>query len=176
MRLYRFSPIENEKQLVKAILHVHEECMNLCEQSLGEYLPVAGNMGIFSHYTDEYEYLMKLRMQLTTASKNPNQKYFKLKKPIVIEEEGNVPGATYTHLYIRKPDIYRAQVGDVDFVMEENRYLEMKKVLESGKDIPGLRIFPREDLDMIELFNPDSDALGYISIKTMTEKVRIKTN
>jgi hypothetical protein len=174
MRLYRFSPISDEKQLVKAILHVHLECMNLCEQAIGEYLPVAGNMGIFCHHEDEYEYLTQLRKQLTVASKNPDQKYFKLKKPIVIEEDGNVPEAIYTHLYIRKPDIYRAQVGDVDFVMEEERYRQMKTALEGGQKIPGARIFSREDLDMVELYDPDVDALGYISVRAMTEKVRIK--
>ena len=35
-------------------------------------------------------------------------------------------------------------------------------------------VFDRQDLDMIELYNPDVDVLGYVSTKTMSEKVRSK--
>lgn len=38
----------------------------------------------------------------------------------------------------------------------------------------GARVFDRSDLDMIELYDPDVDALGYVSTNKMTEKVRIK--
>ena len=120
--------------------------------------------------------LIELRKQLTQGSENPNQKYFELHEPIVIPAQGDIPETIYTHLYIRQPDIYRAQVGDVDFVMDAERYQKMKGGLEGGEIIPGARIFPRADLDMIELYNPDVDALGYISVSEETEKVRVKTN
>ena len=81
---------------------------------------------------------------------------------------------TYTHLYIRKPDIYRAQVGDVDFYLEQSEYDALKSDLANGKEISGARIFPRNDLDMIELYNPDVDALGYVSTNSMSQKVRKK--
>ncbi len=176
MRLYRFSPVKNQATLIEAIQHIHAECFRLCKESVGEYLPVAGNVGFFCHYNDEYDVLTALRGQLTESSDNINQKYFRLYEPIVIPAIDDIPETIYTHLYIRKPDIYRAQVGDIDFVMEPERYAEMKKRLESGEVISGARIFPRGDLDMIELYNPDVDALGYISVNEMTEKVRIKTN
>lgn len=174
MKLYRFSPVKDEAELREAIRHIHIECMKLCEASLGEYLPVAGNLGFFCHYDGEYEELTKLREKLTEPSDDPKQKYYKLHEPVVVEPEGDIPGATYTHLYIRKPDIYRAQVGDIDFVIEAERYASLKQSLLEGKEIPGARIFPRADLDMIELYHPDSDALGYVSVNDMTEKVRIK--
>jgi len=176
MKLYRFSPVTTHTDLLDAIRHIHVECFKLCKASFGEYLPVAGNVGFFCHCDEEYKVLTELRKELTEASNNINQKYFRLHDPIVIPEEGDMPETTYTHLYIRQPDIYRAQVGDVDFVMEAERYQKAKDELREGKVISGARIFPRADLDMIELYNSDVDALGYISVNEETEKVRAKTN
>ena len=174
MNLYRFSPINSKEELLEAIRHTHLECHKLCKQSLGKYLPAAGNVGIFCHYDKEYEYLTDLRKQLTESSDDPNKKYFLIHEPITIKAEGDIPETTYTHLYIRKPDPYRAQVGDVDFILEEPTYTELKVSLLEGGEVIGARIFPRGDLDMIELYNPDVDVLGYISLRDTTEKVRTK--
>ncbi len=174
MKLYGFSPIGSEEQLFEAITHIHFECYKLCKQSFGEYLPNAGNVGVFCHYDNEYERLVEIRKELTETSDNPNQKYFKLHEPIVIPARDDVPETLYTHLYIRKPDPYRAQVGDIDFFLGPEQYAELKQSLLDGKIISGARIFPRNDLDMIELHSPDVDALGYVSTNTMTKKVRIK--
>ena len=43
-----------------------------------------------------------------------------------------------------------------------------------GKQIKGARIFDRPDLDMIELYDPNVDALGYVSTKKMSKAVRVK--
>lgn len=174
MKLYRFSPIQNREQLIEAIKYVHFACHNLCKQSFGRYLPNAGNMGVFCHYDGEYEKLIEIRKQIAKPSDDPNQKYFELYEPIVIPAQDGIPETTYTHLYIRKPDIYRAQVGDVDFYLEQNEYDALKSELARGIQIPGARIFPRNDLNMIELYNPDVDALGYVSTNTMSQKVRKK--
>lgn len=174
MNLYRFSPIQNKAQLLEAIKYTHFACYDLCKQSLGKYLPNAGNIGIFCHYDDEYQRLVAIRKELAEPSDNPKQKYFKLHEPIVIVAKDEVPETTYTHLYIRKPDPYRHHVGDVDFYLEGEEYIKLKHSLQNGKVIPGARIFPRQDLDMIELYNPDVDALGYVSTNTMAEKVRVK--
>lgn len=174
MKLYRFSPIQDENELREAIKYIHFACFELSKQSFGEYLPVAGNMGVFCHYDNEYESLIELRKQLTEASENINQKYFRLYQPIVIPARGDVPETTYTFLYIRQPDPYRSHVGDVDFVLEEKKYQELKKSLQDGKVTKGARIFERSDLDMVELHDPDIDALGYVSPREMTEKVMAK--
>lgn len=174
MKLYRFSPIESKEQLFEAVRYIHFACYKLCKQSFGEYLPNAGNMGVFCHYDSEYERLVKIRKELTEPSDDPNQKYFKLHEPITIPAQDDVPETTYTHLYIRKPDPYRHHVGDIDFYLEPAQYAELKQSLLNGKIIKGARVFPRNDLDMIELYEPDVDALGYVSTNTMTEKVRIK--
>lgn len=174
MKFYRFSPIENKEQLIEAITHTHFTCFELCKKAFGNYLPVAGNMGIFCHYDTEYKFLTKLREELTESSDNLNQKYFRLHEPIIIPAKDDVPETTYTYLYIRRPDQYRAQVGDVDFVIDDEKYAELKKSLSSGADINGAKVFDRPDLDMIELSEPDIDALAYISTRAMTEKVRVK--
>jgi hypothetical protein len=173
MKLYRFSPIETKEQLLEAIKYTHFACYKLCKQSFSKYLPNAGNIGIFCHYDREYEYLTTLQKELCEMTDNFNQKYFKLLTPIVIPAGGDVPETTYTYLYIRKPDPYRYQVGDLDFYLEQSEYDELKQSLLTGKsDINGARAFDRADLDMVELYDPDVDTLGYVSIHKMTEKVR----
>lgn len=174
MKLYRFSPIISEHQLWEAITHINVACFKLCKQSFDAYLPVAGNMGVFCHYDDEYQFLTKLREQLTEPSDTINQKYFRLHEPMVIPANGDVPETTYTHLYIRKPDPYRFHVGDVDFVLEEEKYQELKQSLQNGKVIKGARVFERADMDMVELYDPDVDALGYVSPPDETIKARVK--
>lgn len=174
MKLYRFSPIQNQDELLEAIRYIHFSCYQLCKQSFGVYLPNAGNMGVFCHYDDEYAQLVEIRKHMAKPSDDPNQKYFELYEPIVIPVEGDVPEATYTHVYIRRPDIYRAQVGDVDFYLERSEYHQLKQSLTNGVEIKGTRVFPRNDLDMIELYDPDIDTLGYVSTNVMSEKVRIK--
>ncbi len=173
-RPYRFSPIKSREELFEAIKHVHFEAYKLGKQSFGYYLPNAGNMGIFCHYDEEYDFLITLRKQITEASDNVNQKYFRLHEPIVIPAEGDIPETTYTYLYIRKPDPYRHHVGDVDFYLEQNKYDELKQAMLKGKNIKGARIFERTDLDMIELYDPDVDVLAYVSTNKMTETVRVK--
>jgi len=174
MKLYKFSPIKSKEELFEAIRYIHFECHRLCKLSFGKYLPNAGNMGVFCHYNDEYEFLIKLRKELTETSDNINQKYFRLHQPIIIQAKGDVPETTYTHLYIRKPDPYRHHVGDIDFYLEPEKYKELKESMLAGKKIKGARVFERPDLDMIELYDPDIDALAYVSTEKMSEAVRVK--
>ncbi|MES2216354.1 MAG: hypothetical protein V4481_03590 [Patescibacteria group bacterium] len=174
MKFYSCSPIKNKLELYEAIKHTHFSCHKLCYQSFGKYLPNSGNIGIFCHYDDEYELLAKIRQELTESSDNINQKYFRLHEPITIPATGDVPETTYTYLYIRKPDPYRHHVGDVDFYLEPEKYTALKDSLISGKKIKGARVFERPDLDMIELYDPDIDALGYVSTEKMAEAARVK--
>lgn len=174
MGQYRFSPIQDQDHLMQAIKHVHFACYSLCKSAMGSYLSNAGNMGIFCHYDDEYQRLTEIRKELTEGSDNVNQKYFKLHQPIVISAQDDIPETIYKYLYIRKPDPDMPHVGDVDFFLEEEEYHKLKEALQNGEKRKGARVYDRPDLDMIELFDPDVDALGYISTPTMTEKVRVK--
>ncbi len=174
MKLYHFSPINSKEKLREAIEYVHFACHTLCKDSFGSYLSNAGNVGIFCHYDEEYEFLTALRKELTEDTDNVNQKYFRLHEPIVIPAHEDVPETTYTFLYIRRPDPYRSQVGDIDFFLPQNEYEELKQLMLDGKSVQGARVFERPDLDMIELHNPDIDALGYVSTAEMSEAVRVK--
>lgn len=167
MKLYRFSPIENEQQLTEAIEHIHFACYELCKQSIGKYLPVAGTIGIFCHYDEEYEFLTRLQKKLVDFSNSVNGKYFRLHNPFIIPAKGDIPEAVYTNFYVRKPDPYRHHVGDLDFYLEPKEFAGLKKSLLGGALINGARIIPnRPDLDLVELFDPDVDALGYIGDKS----------
>lgn len=135
-------------------------------------MPVAGNIGIFCHYEDEYKLLTKLREELTEESDNWNNKYYRLHEPILINGAGDIPDTIYTYLYIRQPDQHE-EVGDVDFVLNETEYNELKKSLSGGKEIKGAKIFGRPDLDLIRLSDSDIDTLSFIGMKNMAENVRI---
>ena len=173
MKPYRFSPIQDKNQLLEAIKFTHLKCFELCKKIFGKYLPVAGNIGIFCHYDDEYKFLTKLREELTEKTDNWNQKYYRLYEPIVIPAQGNVPATIYTYLYIRKQDQHE-EVGDVDFVLNNKEYFELKSSLLSGTEIKGIKIFDRPGLDLIRLFDPDIDTLSFIGTKDMTENLRVK--
>lgn len=175
MKLYKFSPIQNKNQLLKAIKHTHLKCFELCKKKFGKYFPVAGNIGIFCHYDDEYKFLTKLQEELTDKSNNWNQKYYRLHKPITIPTEGDIPGAVYTYLYIRKPDQHK-EIGDADFVLDDKTFSKLRNSLLSGVKIKGMKIFDRPGLDLIELSDPDIDALSFIGTKNMAENVKVKVN
>ncbi len=174
----KFNPIKDKAQLLEIIKHIHFSCYKLCKQSMGKYLPNAGNIGVFCHYDDEYAMLTKIREELTEPSDNPNQKYYRLHKPIVISAEDDVPETTYTYLYIRKPDLtpYGLHTGDVDFILSDDEYAELKKSLINGLVIKGARVYDSSTQDMIELYDSDVGALGYISTEKMTKDVRAKIN
>lgn len=176
MNRYRFSPIKNIDQLLEAIKYTHLKCSELCKNKLGRYIPVAGNIGIFCHDDDEYEFLIRLREELTDISDNWNQKYYRLRQPIAIPVQGDVPGALYSYLYIRRPDQEKTQVGDVDFVLDEKEYRELKDSLLRGREIKGTKIFDRPNLDLIELSDPNIDAIAFVGTKDMAENVKIQTD
>lgn len=77
-------------------------------------------------------------------------------------------------MYIRRPDPYRHQTGDIDFYLAQEEYKKLKQEMLDGKQADGARVFERPDLDMIELYNPDVDVLAYVSTEEMTDKVKVK--
>lgn len=174
MKLYRFSPIKNEKQFKKAVEYIHKVSHQLCFDNMGQFLPVAGNLAIFAHYEEEYKFLMELSQKLTDQSIGFDNKYFRLHEPIVVKASGAIPSATYEFLYIRQPDIYRSQVGDADFIMDRSEYIELKQALRGRTVYKGARVFPESNqsaLDLVELLDPDLDAVSYITTEPMSAKV-----
>lgn len=171
MNFFRFSPIKNKQSLLQAIGHIHFESFKLCKQKFGYILPIAGNIGVFCHYDDEFEFLTKIREEWTDFSDNWNQKYFRLYKPIIIPAKGDIPEIRYTYLYIRKPDAKHPQVGDLDFYLEPKKYRELKHSLLAGKVVDGVQTFNRPDLDLIQVSDKAIDVVAFIGKKTMVENV-----
>ncbi|MFA7286576.1 MAG: hypothetical protein WC052_02885 [Patescibacteria group bacterium] len=151
-------------------MYTHFKCFELCKNNFGRYLSVAGNIGIFCHFENEYEFLTKLRKELTEESNNWNQKYYRLLEPIFIPTNGDIPETVYTYLYIRKPDEH-TEVGDVDFILGVEEFNELKNSLQSGKEMKGIRLFSRPDLDLIRLFDASTDVLAFIGKKNMAENI-----
>ncbi len=165
MPTFPMSPILHEDQLHHALAHIHKACHTLCFQTLHTYLPVAGNIGIFSHSEEEYEALTTIQANLTDSLDAVYGKYYRLHSPISIQINGEIPSAIYTHLYIRKPDPNKPQIGDLDFYLESKAYAELKQYVLGGT-VLGARILPnRPELDLIELYDPKLDALGYVGDK-----------
>ncbi len=166
--------LKNEAQLFKIIEDIHFKCHKLCKQTYGDFLPVAGNIGVFCHDEEEYERLVKIRKELTNLEDNWNQKYFRLYKPIVILAKNGIPKTTYTYLYIRKPEKLNNHIGDVDFYLEPSKYKKLKKSILSGKVIKGVEVFNRPDLNLIRLYDLSYDVSAFIGQKNMEENVREK--
>ncbi|MEK7078487.1 MAG: hypothetical protein AAB929_00305 [Patescibacteria group bacterium] len=169
MKPFRFSPIKNKGELFETITYLHFESFKLLRQNLGYILPVSGNVGVFCHFEDEFERLIEIRKELTDIKNNWNQKYFRLHKPIVIPAEHNIPGTKYTHLYIRRPEASHPHVGDIDFYLEPNKYKALKESLLSGKEINGVKIFERPDLDLVRLFDSKSDVSVFVGMYQMSK-------
>jgi len=165
--------IKNKAQLFKVIEDIHFKCHKLCKQTFGDFLPVAGNIGVFCHDEKEYERLVRIRKELTDLTDNWNQKYFRLHKPIVIPTKNGIPKTTYTYLYIRKPEALNNHIGDVDFYLEPSKYLKFKRFLLSGKVVKGIEVFNRPDLDLIRLHDINYDVSAFIGQKNMEENVRV---
>lgn len=162
MKQFRFSPIKDRMQLFKALEHIHRESHKLCRQNLGRLLSVAGNIGVFCHFEDEFEYLVGLRKEMTDIGNHWNHKYFRLHEPIVFVATDGVPQATYTYLYIRKPHIKSPNVGDADFYLPPSEYEKLKQEVLAGTFPKGVRMFERSDLDLVRLFDPDIDVSAFV--------------
>jgi hypothetical protein len=155
---------------MQAIAFLHGACHQLCFATFGRYLPVSGNIGVFAHYKDEFDHLIKIRDQLVNKSVNYKQKYYLLREPIIIPTHDHIPAATYQLLYIRRPDPYRAQVGDIDFVLPPADHAAFKQNLEIDRFSNGARLFHRPEENMIELCDPDIDACAYVLDRPLTDK------
>jgi hypothetical protein len=172
MNQFRFSPIKDREQLFKAIEYIHIQTHRLCKMKLGYYLPVAGNIGVFCHFDDEFERLTAMRKELTDENDNWNKKYYRLHQPIVIPAREDIIETTYTYLYVRRPDPTHPDVGDADFCMAPEKFKKLKNDLLSGKVMEGVEVFDRPELDLIKLSDPKVDVGSFVGWETMEENVK----
>lgn len=172
----RMNSIHNKEQLFKTLETIHFDCFQLCKKYFNRYFPVTGNIGVFCHSEDEYIFLTKLRTEMTYPSDNPDQKYFLLKNPIIMEQANSVPKTTYTHLYVRQPDPtpFGNHSGDVDFCLPTNEYNSLIQSVKNGGYPHGVAVYTQKGLELVELSDPTISALAYISTEEIAEKMRYR--
>jgi hypothetical protein len=161
------------EQLYERVRYIYQQCSLLVKESLGSVPPTAGNVAIFCQSDEEFEEYSKVAELLVHPSDNPNQKYFQLVEPIVIEATGELPGTTLSWLYIRKPSPDSPKSGDVDYTLSQADYDKFKAEVSAGK-IKDASIYVRPGWDMVEFRNSAYDGLPYAGVQEMQEKVRVR--
>jgi hypothetical protein len=164
-KLYRFSPINETKVLLEAVDYVSKEATKMLFRNQGYALPIE-YVTIFSHYEDEYNELVKLSSELGLQSQTNNGVKIELINPLesfAMSLDVNGEREDVTHLIkairIRKPDPYRMQVGCCDFEYGlDYTWLSTTETLANH----NVRHIEREDIDMVEFYDPDFDILGYV--------------
>lgn len=157
-KFYRFSPIETEEELQRAILYIATETEILVENIVGVKYPIP-YLTVFSHYPKEYEALNKILAQLGKPEPANNGVAVRLAKPIKLADQ-YIP-----KIRIREPDPYRPHVGCNDFKVTD--YTKFRNKLFSGNKRDNFRVIPRPEYEMIELFHPDYDVLAYVVSEEM---------
>jgi hypothetical protein len=164
MKLYRFSPIKDQEQLLEAIEYVASKATKLMFNLRGE-IRTTSSLTIFSHYQDEYRILRDIMAGLGERESANNGERFVLKTPIQVhamnlDVNGEVQKVTQTikEVRIRLPDPYRMQVGccDIDTTEVDFWYIE-----HTGSLGNFTKVIDRPDFRMIEYSNPDYDVLVY---------------
>lgn len=152
MKLYRFSPIQTKEQLLEAAVYVAEQNAALCKKVIGETLPMT-SLTVFAHYPEEYAFLCDLLANMGESVGGNNGPRIRLHEPIT------AAGQTITHLRIRNPDPYRAQVGCGDFDVSDYAAFKNRQL---NAHPSNLRLLVRPDYELIEFFDPDFDVLAYV--------------
>lgn len=147
-KIYRFSPITNSRELDETFKYLTTNLENLSEKLFNERLPIT-TLKIFAHYPEEYKYIHDL------ISSKGKEASFSSETSLYVETDEIVNTYNIKYLGIRVVDPYRMQVGCGDY--EIDNFEEFKKKWLGKSDF--IRSF-RED--MIEIWHPDFDVLGYV--------------
>lgn len=152
MQLYRFSPIQDSRQLFEAVVYVATTATMLCKKIVDNEYPIT-NLTVFSHYSNEFTFLSSLLQEHGTIMRNKNGPVAKLHTPIT------VGSSTISILRVRNPDPYRSQVGCCDFAVDDFQNFKETFLTNGSRN---LRSIPRTEYEMIEFFDPDVDVLAYV--------------
>jgi hypothetical protein len=153
MQSYKFSPIGDEKVAQEALIYIHDNLRKLAELVLDEKLPI-NTLKIFAHYDKEYDFLYKWINSYGNKENEPSGSsyYVKPRNQLQIADD------PISFIGVRVPDPYRSQVGCGDFVVSNLKDFEDKYL---GKT-KWIRRMEHPQYEMMELFHPDIDVLGYI--------------
>lgn len=154
MRLYRFSPISDKETAQKALEHVHDGLRKLSRLvAVEEELPI-NTLKLFAHYNTEYTFLKNWVDELGTNEDEPSPTSYYVKPHQAVSIQGDV----IKYVGIRVADPYRSQVGCGDYVVADFEFFKRKYL---GKS-EFIREVTHPRYEMLELFHPDVDVLGYI--------------
>jgi hypothetical protein len=148
MGLYRFSPINDEEAFKKVFYYIADELDKLSNKLFNKSLPIT-TLKIFAHYPEEYDNLSKLLLNMGTKSS------YSSATSLYIDREEKINNFLIKLFGVRITDPYRLQVGCGDFEIENFEEFKNENIDKS----PFIRTF-RED--MLEIWHPDFDVLGYI--------------
>ncbi len=152
MQLYRFSPIKSAEEGFESLEYIDLKLKELSTLTLGESQPI-NTLKIFAHYEDEFLFL---KGWVNTLGKNDGTStpsyYVKTSKPTQVNDD------LIDYIGIRTPDPYRSQVGCGDYVVDDYEAFKEKHL----GNLPYLREIDHPTYEMLELFHPDIDVLGYI--------------
>ena len=147
--LYRFSPIEDEKTFEEALVYTAQELEKLSEKLIGEKLPIV-SLKLFPHYEEEYKYLFSLISKLGPKSEYTSETSF------YVDSDKKVNGPQIKLLGLRIVDPYRMQVGCGDYEVDNFQEFRSKHI-----SLPFIRDMIKYP-EMLEIWHPDFDVLGYI--------------
>ncbi len=153
MKLYRFSPLQDPDDCQKALEHIESGLRKLSEHVGNEQFPI-NTLKIFAHYPDEYKFLRYWVTNLGTPEDEESSTSYYVKPTLDV----TVNDSPIEFVGIRTPDPYRSHVGCGDYVVENFDELKDKYLGES----PFIREVKHNKYEMLELFHPDIDVLGYI--------------
>lgn len=147
-KIYRFSPINNDREMDEVFEYVATNLEKLSEKIFGEILPIT-TLKVFAHYPDEYTYMNKSILNKGKKASISSD------TSLYVETNQKFNKYNIKYLGIRIVDPYRMQVGCGDYEIEN--FEEFKRKWLGKSDF--IRSF-RED--MIEIWHPDFDVFGYI--------------
>ncbi len=137
----------------EALEYIDRKLRELSELAIAEKLPI-NTLKIFAHYEDEYKFLRRWADSIGENEDDDSVTSYYVKPSETLE----VNGDPIEYVGIRVPDPYRPQVGCGDFVL--SNFEDFKaKYLHKSKFI---REVEHAKYQMLEIFHPDIDVLGYI--------------
>jgi hypothetical protein len=146
---YKFSPIGNKNSFDQALIYIEEQSHLLIKEVLGYQLEI-NTLKVFAHYFNEYEYLEELL--LSFGKKNS---VLTSNTSLYVDCNLKIGQSSIVYLGIRNVDPYRMHVGCCDF--EVPNFNEIKNSIMGSSEY--VRLFKD---NMIEIWHPDFDILGYI--------------
>lgn len=154
-KLYSFSPIASKVEFDAALRHIVEKAEELSKQLTGTSLHVA-TVKVFAHYPEEFQFMKSILGEYGTLSEIGRSTSIYVDSMLIIN------GSQIENVGIRVPDPYRLQTGCVDFRVEDPKgFISSLQKNEYGY----VRPFPDMPDDFMELWHPDFDVAGYISLK-----------